>query len=205
MRSTPPRLRFSALILTSAALLAACGSDDRSASAPSAESETSASAATAPAVGAPSTTGQVALAAWQTTPMTDVDGESFTVADFIGRPVLVETFATWCTNCRAQLRDTQAAAAEMGEDAVVLALSVETELSAEDVARYAADNGFTDIRFAVMTPEALAASVDAFGNTLANPPSTPKVIVDATGAPGELSTGAESSDSLVQQLRDAAG
>lgn len=228
MTRTSPRLVFTAAALTSALLLAACGSDEPSASEPSAAPSTA--PATAPAAVAPSTTGAptpvvpgteaptvdsttapapttppVELAVWQTTAMTDVNGESFTVADFIGRPVLVETFATWCKNCREQLGATQAAAAELGDDAVVLALSVETDLSSGDVADYAADNGFSDIRFAVMTPEALAAFVDAFGNTVANPPSTPKIVVDSMGQAGEVSTGGESTDSLVQQLRGAVG
>jgi hypothetical protein len=40
------------------------------------------------------------LAAWQTIEIVDVDGVSFTLAELIGTPVLVETFATWCSNCR---------------------------------------------------------------------------------------------------------
>jgi thiol-disulfide isomerase/thioredoxin len=226
MSRTSSRRLSVALAVTAVTLFAACGSDEPSASEPSTSEP--ASGATVPATVPPSTSTAIPdvtvpgvttvetvaptstapaidLAEWQTTPMIDVDGQAFTVADFIGRPVLVETFATWCKNCRAQLGDTQAAAAELGDAAVVLALSVETDLSSGDVADYAADNGFDNIRFAVMTPEALAAFVDAFGNTVANPPSTPKVIVDAMGRAGELSTGAESTDSLVQQLTGAAG
>ena len=74
------------------------------------------------------------LAAWQTIEIVDVDGVSFTLAELIGTPVLVETFATWCSNCREQLADTQAAAATVGDAATVLALSVETDLSPDDVA-----------------------------------------------------------------------
>ena len=45
----------------------------------------------------------------------------------------------------------------MGDTATVLALSVKTDLSPDDVADYAADNDFSDVRFAVMSPELLAA------------------------------------------------
>ena len=147
---------------------------------------------------------RVELAAWQTIEIVDVDGVAFTLADYEGTPVLVETFATWCVKCRAQLGDTQQAAATFGDGAVVVALSVETELSPADVADYADDNGFVDIRFAVMSPELLAAFADAFGTTVANPPSTPKVIIDAAGRAGELSTGASSPDDLVADLQAAA-
>jgi thiol-disulfide isomerase/thioredoxin len=147
---------------------------------------------------------EAALADWQTMSISDVDGSEFTLADYVGRPVLVETFATWCSNCRAQLRDTQAAAAELGDDAVVIALSVETDLDPGAVADYAADNGFTDIRFAVMSPELLAALADALGNSVANPPATPKIVIDAMGHAGDVSTGPESAESLVDELRNAA-
>lgn len=147
---------------------------------------------------------RVELAAWQTIEITDVGGVTFTLADYGGQPVLIETFATWCVNCRAQLADTQEAAARLGSEAAVVALSVETELSPADVADYAGDNGFTDIRFAVMSPELLVAFADAFGTTVANPPSTPKVIVDAAGRAGELSTGPASTDDLVADVRAAA-
>jgi cytochrome oxidase Cu insertion factor (SCO1/SenC/PrrC family) len=145
------------------------------------------------------------LPAWQRLEIVDVDGVTFTLADCIGTPVLVELFATWCTQCREQLPKTQEAAVTMRERAAVIALSVETDLAPEAVAQYAEDNDFPDIRFAVMSPELLAAFVEAFGNTAANPPSTPKIVVDAGGVAGELTTGPESTDELVEQLTAAAG
>lgn len=142
----------------------------------------------------------MAPAAWQTVQLTDVDGMAFTLDDFHGTPVLVETFATWCPNCKKQLEDTNAAAAQLGDQAVFIALSVETDLSADDVAEYAADNGFDSIRFAVMTPEALAAVVEGLGQSAANPPSTPKVVIDPMGHAGELETGFESVDDIVAKV-----
>ncbi len=148
--------------------------------------------------------GDVELAAWQTLTLRDVDGSEFSLADYVGQPILVETFATWCSNCRAQLRDTQDAAAELGDEAAVIALSVETDLDPADVASYAVDNGFTDIRFAVMTPELLAAMAGTLGNSVINPPATPKVVIDAMGSAGDVSTGPESAADLVELLRSAA-
>jgi thiol-disulfide isomerase/thioredoxin len=154
----------------------------------------------------PATTEVIAdLPAYQALTIADVDGVTFTLHDLAGRPVIVEAFATWCSKCRAQLERTNAAAAELGDGAVVLALSVETDLSAADVASYAADNGFTNIRFAVMTPELLAAFVDAFGNSIANPPSTPIVVLDPMGHAGELSTGGQDVAELVDTVRAVAG
>ncbi len=142
----------------------------------------------------------MALPAWQTIALTDVDGATFTLDDFHGTPVFVETFATWCPKCKEQLGATNAAAEQLGDQAVFIALSVETDLSSADVAEYAADNGFDAVRFAVMTPEALAAFVDGLGQSAANPPSTPKVVIDPMGHAGELVTGFESVDDIVAKV-----
>jgi thiol-disulfide isomerase/thioredoxin len=144
------------------------------------------------------------LPAWQSLEIVDVDGVTFTLADCIGTPVLVELFATWCSNCRQQLPKTQEAAVSLGDRAAIIALSVETDIAPDAVAQYAVDNGFLDIRFAVMSPELLAAFVEEFGNSAANPPSTPKIVIDATGVAGDMTTGQESTEELVAQLTAAA-
>jgi len=58
-------------------------------------------------------------------------------------------------------------------DAVFVALSTETELGHAEMAQYKADSGFDAVRFGVMSPEMLAAVVEAFGHDAANPPATP--------------------------------
>lgn len=137
---------------------------------------------------------------WQSLPITDADGETFTVESLQGKPVLVENFATWCGNCRKQLGDTQKAAREAGDKAVFVALSVETDLDNSDMTKYAADHGFDDIRFAVMSAEMLAAMNDAYGNSALNPPSTPKIAVATDGTAGPLVTGFESPATILESL-----
>ena len=144
-----------------------------------------------------------ALPTYQTLPITDVDGATFTLHDFAGTPVFVEAFATWCPKCRAQLGATNEAAAALGDDGVVLALSVETDLPSSDVAAYAEENGFDHIRFAVVSPEMLAAVVETFGNSIANPPSTPTFVIDAMGTASELTTGSVSAEEIVAAVQSA--
>lgn len=140
---------------------------------------------------------------WLFLPITDVSGQTFTIESLQGKPVFVENFATWCSNCLKQLGKTQQAAASAGDDAVFVALSVETDLDAGEVGDYAQDNGFDDIRFAVMTPEFLAAMEDAYGKSALNPPSTPKIVVDAEGAPGKMTTGFEDPDQIAEAIAPA--
>jgi thiol-disulfide isomerase/thioredoxin len=191
--------RRSAAAVAALALLAGCGSDGSDASG---ERERTPTTEAAPGAGPAPTDAvePVGLAEWQQIELADAEGETFTLADLVGRPVLVETFATWCGNCRRQLGDTNRAAQQAGDDAVFVALSVETDLDAGDMADYAAEQGFDHIRFAVMSPEMLAAVNDAFGNTALNPPSTPHVAVAADGTVGELVTGVESPDAILSSL-----
>ncbi len=186
-------------ILVVAVLVAGCGqSASDSGTAPVTDVPTSESS-TASGAGAPAPD-EVRLAPWQQLEITDADGETFTLGDLVGQPVFVENFATWCSNCRKQLGDTQSAARTAGDGAVFVALSVETELDAADMADYARDNGFSDIRFAVMSPELLGAMFDAYGNSSLNPPSTPKVAIAADGSAGKLVTGYESPQQILRSL-----
>jgi pentapeptide MXKDX repeat protein len=221
------RLRLAAASIVAASVLAACGSSDGEEAGRAADAVTATTDAMADDAMADDTATTDAMAddamaddamtedtattdamvddvmvlpAWQTIALTDVDGASFTLDDFHGTPVFVETFATWCPNCKKQLEDTNAAAEQLGDQAVFIALSVETDLSSGDVAEYAADNGFDAVRFAVMTPEALAAFVDGLGQSAANPPSTPKVVIDPMGQAGELATGFESVKDIVAKV-----
>jgi thiol-disulfide isomerase/thioredoxin len=142
--------------------------------------------------------------AWQTLPLVNArTGETFTFADFAGKTVFVEPMATWCTNCRQQLGNVNSARAQVSADQVVfVALSVETNITAADLAQYADQNGF-DWVFAVMTPEVLGELTNAFGRTITNPPSTPHFIIRPNGSTTDLVTGIESSDQIVQQIQSA--
>ena len=53
----------------------------------------------------------------------DPEGAPVTMADFVGKPVLVNLWATWCAPCVKELPMLDALAAEMGEDLTVLTLS----------------------------------------------------------------------------------
>ena len=198
------RSAFGAVAFT--ALLAACGSTTGTnagqAAPANAVTETTAKVMTDSTVDKAMTDKAMTdLAPWQKLSVTDVrTGEAFTLGDVHGKPVYVENFATWCPNCRKQLGNVQQAAKAAGDKAAFVALSVETDLSAAKVAAYAKGNGFDDVRFAVMTPEMLAAMSDAFGRTAVNPPSTPHVWVSSAGKVGALATGYEDGAKLATNL-----
>jgi cytochrome oxidase Cu insertion factor (SCO1/SenC/PrrC family) len=143
--------------------------------------------------------------AWQQIALIDArSGATFTLADFAGKTVFVEPFATWCGDCRQQLGNVQAAKSALGEDVVFVALSVEPNIGADVLARYADDAGF-DWTFAAMPPELLQALAAQFGQTIANPPATPHFLIRPDGSTTDLVTGIESPDAIKAQIEAARG
>jgi thiol-disulfide isomerase/thioredoxin len=143
--------------------------------------------------------------AWQTLPLVNArTGETFTLGDFAGRAVYVEPMATWCTNCRAQMTNLIQAQTQVDStNLVYIGLSVETNISAADLASYADSYGF-DWTFAVMTPEIVMALTETFGRTVTTPPATPHFMIYPDGTYSTLDTGSiETVDELAQLLREA--
>lgn len=153
---------------------------------------------------AESVTDTAMLPAWQQLPLVNArSGAAFALADFAGQTIFVEPMATWCTNCRQQLNNLKAAQARLdGEKVVLVALSVETNLSHEALAQYADAAGF-DWTFAVATPELLQELAAIFGRTIANPPATPHFIIRPDGSTTGLMTGIDSPETLAGHLLSA--
>jgi thiol-disulfide isomerase/thioredoxin len=154
-----------------------------------------------PGASSPPTPGPAAAAlagrAWATARLTDVaTGDRFTIADFAGRTVFVETMAIWCSKCRAQqARFTEALARVDPASVAYVVLTVEPAETSEDLARYRAERGFTG-RYAVAGRDVSAALADEFGANVLNPPSVPVIVVSPAGEV-TFGTGGESVDDIV--------
>lgn len=145
--------------------------------------------------------------AWQAVALTDArTGDPFTLGGFEGSTVHVMPMAIWCPPCGEQLANLGEAREQLDteeESFVFVALSSEIGLPNERLAYYADEKGF-DWRFAVMTPDLLAALVDEFGRAVTVPPSTSHFTIRPDGTSTELVTGLEEPEVLVESLREAA-
>lgn len=85
-------------------------------------------------------------------PFADLSGKAGTLADFRGKPVLVNLWATWCAPCIRELPTLEALAKREAGKLVVVALS--QDMDAAKVAPFAADRGLTAL--AVRTDAAMS-------------------------------------------------
>src|SRR6185369_5196832 len=73
---------------------------------------------------------------WFAASLTDVrSGKTFSLNDFKGKVVLVETMAVWCSNCRTQQQEIKALHEKLGmqDDLVTLSLDIDTNENEADL------------------------------------------------------------------------
>ena len=110
------------------------------------------------------------------TVLTDVvTGDTLTLAGLAtDAPVIVETMAIWCSNCRAQQQEVAEAHALAEFHSV--SIDVDPNERPEDLARYAEREGF-DWAFVVADAPLAVELRDRFSPAVLNPPSMPKLII----------------------------
>ena len=172
-----PKISFVTILLMSL-LLSACG--------------TIASPAST-SVTAPATTPD-----WFRITMTDVrTSETFTIGDFAGKVVLIETIAEWCPNCLFQQGETRKMAEHLGnpEDLILVSLDVDSHEDEASLKQYTDDFGF-EWRFAVASLEVDRALGNLYNAEYLNPPLEPMLLIDRQGNAHQLAYGLKEADTL---------
>ncbi len=72
----------------------------------------------------------------------DLEGQNIALSQFIGRPILVNFWATWCGPCRIEMPEIQAVWQEYQDDGLVV-LALDQDESAEDVRAFFDELGLT--------------------------------------------------------------
>ena len=143
-------------------------------------------------------------AEWLGTPMTNaVTGQEFTVGDYQGKVVLVETMAVWCSKCRSQQEQIRQLHQDLGDrkaDLVSISLDIDPNEDAQYLAAFVAQTGF-DWIYAVAPAELSRTLGLTYGNQFLNPPSTPFLIIDRHGGAHPLPFGIKSAEELRQAIQ----
>jgi thiol-disulfide isomerase/thioredoxin len=139
---------------------------------------------------------------WFQASLTNVnDGSAFTINDFAGKVVLVETMAVWCPTCKRQQEQITSLQSEMGmnPDLVTISLDIDPNENAAILQTYAGDNGF-DWIYAVAPKDVARDIGNLYGDQFLNPPSTPILIIDRHGEAHPLPFGVKSADDLMKAV-----
>jgi thiol-disulfide isomerase/thioredoxin len=154
-----------------------------------------------PASAAPSATGAVALTddPLHTLVLRDVrDGTEFTLGELAAqKPVLLETMAIWCTNCRAQMHRVVEAHAQADFHSV--GIDVDPSELPADLAAYVAEQGF-EWPFAMADAEIATVLTERFGNGFRFPPNTPMALLFPDGSIRALEFGGYGVDELLAEI-----
>jgi len=139
---------------------------------------------------------------WYTAALINVNtGENFTIDDYKGKVILVETMAQWCSNCKKQQAEVKILLEKLGmpADLVVVVLDIDPNGSNEALKSYAANNGY-DWVYAI-SPEAVSREIsNLYGAQFTNPPSTPMLVIDRKGEAHPLPFGIKSADDLMKAI-----
>jgi cytochrome oxidase Cu insertion factor (SCO1/SenC/PrrC family) len=135
---------------------------------------------------------------WFDMELTDAQsGETFTMNDFAGKVVLVETMAIWCPNCAVQGNEVRKLHKLLGnpEDLISVSLDVDTNEDQASLKEYASGFGF-DWHFAIAPLEVARALGNLYSAQYLNPPLSPMLIIDREGNVHELEYGKKDAETL---------
>jgi thiol-disulfide isomerase/thioredoxin len=135
---------------------------------------------------------------WFDMELTDVQtGQTFTMNDYAGKVVLIETMAMWCPNCVIQATQVEKLHEALGnpEDLITVSLDVDIHEDAASLKEYASSYRF-DWHFAVAPLGVARALGNLYNAEYLNPPLSPMLIIDRDGNVHQLEYGVKQVDTL---------
>jgi hypothetical protein len=142
--------------------------------------------------------------AWFGVSFNDVrGGESFTISDFKGKVVLVETMAVWCSTCYQQQTHIKALYESLGmrDDLVIISLDIDPNEDESVLAGYTQKNSEFGWRYAVAGTDVAREIGNTYGDQFLNPPSAPVLVIDRHGVAHPLSFGLKSAEDLMKAIQ----
>jgi len=153
-----------------------------------------------PVVSQPETT--VESPEWFGYELTDVQtDETFTMNDYAGKVVLLETMAIWCPNCLVQANEVKKLHELLGnpEDLISVSLDVDVNEDAPALKEYSEGYGL-DWHFAIAPLEVARALGNLYTAQYLNPPISPMLIIDRNGEVHHLEYGYKSAETLSEYV-----
>jgi len=140
---------------------------------------------------------------WFDIELTDAQtGETFTMNDFAGKVVLVETMAMWCPTCLFQANEVRKMHKLLDNPDDVISISLDVDVHEDEAALkdYIKEYGF-EWRFAIAPLEVARALGNLYNAEYLNPPLSPMLIIDRNGEVHQLEYGKKSADKLFASVQ----
>ena len=135
---------------------------------------------------------------WFDMELVDVQtGKTFTMNDYAGKVVLLETMAMWCPNCLVQANEVRNLHEALGNPNDLISVSLDVDINEDEAAlkEYASSYGF-DWHFAVAPLEVARALGNLYTAQYLNPPLAPMLIIDRDGNVHHLEYGMKDAEML---------
>jgi thiol-disulfide isomerase/thioredoxin len=135
---------------------------------------------------------------WFDMELTDVQtDQTFTMNDYAGKVVLIETMAMWCPTCVIQATQVEKLHKALGnpEDLITVSLDVDLHEDAASLKEYVSSYRF-DWHFAVAPLGVARALGNLYNAEYLNPPLSPMLIIDREGNVHQLEYGVKNVDTL---------
>ena len=135
---------------------------------------------------------------WFDMELTDaLTGKVFTINDFAGKVVLLDTMAMWCPNCVIQATQVEKLHEALGhpEDLITISLDVDVNEDEESLKEYVSSYRF-DWYFSVAPLGVARALGNLYSAEYLNPPLSPMMIIDRGGNVHQLEYGIKKADAL---------
>jgi cytochrome oxidase Cu insertion factor (SCO1/SenC/PrrC family) len=140
---------------------------------------------------------------WFDFELTDVQtGETFTMNDYAGKVVLVETMAMWCPNCLFQANEVRKMhkLLDNPDDVVSVSLDVDVNEDGPSLKDYTKEFEF-EWHFAVAPLEVARALGNLYSAQYLNPPLSPMLIIDRNGEVHQLEYGQKDAEKLLASVQ----
>ena len=140
---------------------------------------------------------------WFDIELTDVQtGKTFTMNDYAGKVVLVETMAMWCPNCVVQANEVRELhkLLDNPDDVISVSLDVDVNEDAATLKEYSEGYGF-EWHFAIASLEVARALGNLYTAQYLNPPLSPMLIIDKNGEVHHLEYGKKTAEMLLESVQ----
>jgi len=135
---------------------------------------------------------------WFDVELTDVQtGKTFSMNDYAGKVILVETMAIWCPSCVIQATQVGKLREALGnpDDLISVSLDVDSHEDEATLKEYASSYRF-DWHFAVAPLSVERALGNLYSAEYLNPPLSPMLVIDRAGNVYQLDYGIKDAEAL---------